>query len=141
MAMGGVLLLIVHFICHMTWSADLVAGGFVLLIDTVIDEFIAVLIVAEAIYRGIRGHRANRLFSALGGASLVIYLLHTYIVTAIKFVAIRLGLCSSLWMDIVVLVISSVSPISICYFVDWIRRKNILVGVIFAPGKRLKIFG
>ena len=83
---------------------------------------------------------AGGLLPALGRASLVIYLLHTYIVTAMKVVAIRMGVCSSMVIDIVVIAMSVIVPIAICYFVDWIRRKNRLVGAIFAPGKHIKIF-
>ena len=56
-----------------------------------------------------------------------------------KVVAIRTGVCKSLFMDIVVIVLSVIVPIAICYFVDWIRRKNRLVRAVFAPGKHLKI--
>lgn len=60
-----------------------------------------------------------------------------------KVVAIRAGVCKSLFMDVVVTVLSVIVPIAICYFVDWVRRKNRLVGAVFAPGKfiesRIKI--
>lgn len=69
----------------------------------------------------------------------MIYLLHTYIVTAMKVVAIKLELCSNLVMDIVVIVLSVIVPITICYFMDWIRRKNRLIGAVFAPGKSIKL--
>ena len=79
-------------------------------------------------YHGRRG-----LLPAIGRASLVIYLLHTYMVTAMKVVCIRMGLCSSLLMDVVVVVLSAVVPIAICYFVDFVRRKNRVIGMIFSP--------
>ena len=65
-----------------------------------------------------RHQHVGNLLPALGRASLVIYLLHTYIVTAMKVVAIRMGLCSSMVMDIVVMAMSVIIPIGICYFVD-----------------------
>ena len=39
-------------------------------------------------------------------------------VTAMKVVCIRMGLCSSLLMDVVVVVLSAVVPIAICYFIS-----------------------
>lgn len=38
-------------------------------------------------------------------------------------------------MDILVVVLSTVIPITICYFVDFIRRNNRLVGTFFSPMK------
>lgn len=134
----GMLIVIVHFVCYMALSADMAdreAVDFVSLISTVINEFVAVLIIILAFAAANRHQHMSSLLSALGRASLVIYLLHTYIVTAMKVVAIKLGLCSSLLMGIVVIVLSVLVPIAICCFVDWIRRKNRLVGAVFAPGK------
>ena len=137
------LIVIVHFVCYMALSAEMAdreAIDFVSLISTVLNEFVAVLIIILAFAAANRHQHVGNLLPALGRASLVIYLLHTYIVTAMKVVAIRMGLCSSMVMDIVVMAMSVIIPIGICYFVDWIRRKNRLIGAIFAPGKHIKIF-
>lgn len=139
----GMLIVIVHFVCYMALSAEMAdreAIDFVSLISTVLNEFVAVLIIILAFAAANRHQHVGNLLPALGRASLVIYLLHTYIVTAMKVVAIRMGLCSSMVMDIVVMAMSVIIPIGICYFVDWIRRKNRLIGAIFAPGKHIKIF-
>ena len=134
----GTLIVVIHFVCYMainTENGNRVGG----IIFTVLNEFIAVLVITLVFAVAYRCERGGRLLPALGRASLVIYILHTYIVTVMKVVAIRTGVCKSLFMDIVVIVLSVIVPIAICYFVDWIRRKNRLVRAVFAPGKHLKI--
>ena len=124
---AGIAAVAVHCIYYVKWT------GTYRVFDSVTNEFIATLIVllmfeAASVYHGRRG-----LTPAIGRASLVIYLLHTYMVTAMKVVCIRMGLCSSLLMDVVVVVLSAVVPIAICYFVDFVRRKNRVIGMIFSP--------
>lgn len=140
----GMLIVIVHFVCYMALSADMAdseAIDFVSLISTVLNEFVAVLIIILAFAAAKRRQHVGNLLPALGRASLVIYLLHTYIVTAMKVVAIKMEVCSSLLMDIVVIVLSVIVPIAIYYFVDWVRRKNRLVGAVFTPGKHFNMLG
>lgn len=136
----GILIVMVHFVCYMAISAEMVDIEVVAVANTIINELIAILIIALAFSVAYRWQHVGGLLPALGKASLVIYLLHTYIVTAMKVVAIRMGVCSSMVIDIVVITMSVIVPIAICYFVDWIRRKSRLVGAIFAPGKHIKIF-
>lgn len=138
----GTLIVVIHFVCYMAINTEN-GDGVGSIVFTVLNEFIAVLIITLVFAAAYRCERGGRLLPALGRASLVIYLLHTYIVTAMKVVAIRAGVCKSLFMDVVVIVLSVIVPIAICYFADWVRRKNRLVGAVFAPRKfiesRIKI--
>lgn len=135
----GTLIVVIHFVCYMAMNVGN-GDGVVGIAFTVLNEFIAVLTITLLFDVAYRCERGSRLLPALGRASLVIYLLHTYIVTAMKVVAIRAGVCKSLFMDVMVIAMSVIVPIAICYFVDWVRRKNRLVGAVFAPGKYIKIF-
>ena len=131
----GTAVVMVHFVYYMKWTGDFK------LFDSIVNEIIATLIILLIIEYASTYQSAfftNGLLPAIGKASLVIYLLHTYIVTAMKVVFIRMGLCNGLLMDIIVLVLSTVIPISVCYFVDWVRRRNRVIGTIFSPVKLLR---
>ena len=129
---AGTAIVALHFLYYMikvgSFSVfELVSGA---IVATLIVIFMFEIVSAYATQTF-----AMRLLAVLGKASLVIYLLHTYLVTAMKVVCIRVGLCSGLLMDILVVVLSTVIPITICYFVDFIRRNNRLVGTFFSPMK------
>ena len=126
-----VVIIILHFIYYVGWSVEWS------IFDVFVDEIIAILIIVLmfVIVPRICDSVGGKLLPTLGRASLVIYLLHTYIVTAMKVVSIRLRLCRNLIMDIFVLILSTVVPIAICCFINWLKGKNRVLGAVFAPGK------
>lgn len=131
----GMGIVILHFISFMNWSETL--DGFNIFANEIIAILIILLmfVIAPKSHDTIRNGGLNR----IGKASLVVYLFHTYIVTAMKVFSIKLGLCSGALMNIIIIIISTVFPIAICYLVDCLRRKSQIIGVFFAPGKLLKM--
>ena len=71
----------------------------------------------------------NGLLVRLGKQSLVIYLLHTYLVTALKVVFVRLGIGN--W--VIALIITTVIPLIITYFIAIMVPKIPLARYIFRP--------
>jgi len=78
----------------------------------------------------------NNILVNIGKQSLVIYLLHTYFVTAIKFSFIKMHLCTSKSAIIIVL-ITWIIPTFISYEIALLSKKNKILEFIFNPlGKK-----
>lgn len=74
------------------------------------------------------------LMSKIGKQSLVIYLLHTYLVTAIKAVIIRMAFGNFIIATLVALIV----PLIITYVIALISEKVKWIGYIFNPIRFLK---
>lgn len=74
---------------------------------------------------------------ALGRHSMVIYLLHTYLVTAIKVVCIRMGICSTFTV-VPVILLTMIIPIIFTYGIAVFCENNMYLSWIFRPILLLK---
>ena len=81
------------------------------------------------IFRTVSFLGESKILSNFGRASLVIYLIHTYIVTALKRFTILINLTSPITTIIIVMIIT----LSITYGIYWLSQRNKILYYLFRP--------
>ena len=106
-------------------------------LSAVLSEIIAITVILSIFYLFEERNVKNSILVRLGKKSLVIYLLHTYFVTAFKVLFIRGELCNT-YSVLPIILVTWIIPVVITYCIAIMCDKYKWLGWFFHPVDLLK---